>query len=188
MRPGYNGTYAFDLSTINRSIQIGTVAQPMTAGQFLLDSDPGNSITNFSLTITDDFTSNTPSVGPCSGLRAGNICGNFQATNGAKFISSMMELSAIDFDSCTNGTQSGHSCTASGGQVAANFAPNKVTFGWFFQTAIPAGAMFDIDFASWNNGAFIPQQVPEPGSLALLVGGVIGLGAMRCHRKSKSAR
>ena len=183
---GYNGTQAFNLSTINQWFQIGTAAQPMTAGQFLVVNDTGNILTSFSLTITDNFTSGSPSVHACTGLQSGNMCDNFQANKGAKYGISE-QLSGFNFDKCTNGMQSGHTCSSSAGQAAADFAPNKVTYTWNFgTTGIPVGAMFDITFASWNNSAFV-TAVPEPGSMALLGTALVGLRLIRRRRKATTA-
>ncbi|HEY2445348.1 MAG TPA: PEP-CTERM sorting domain-containing protein [Rhizomicrobium sp.] len=183
---GYNGTQAFDLSTISQWFQIGTAAQPTTAGQFLVVNNTGSTLTQFSLTITDNFNSGTPSVHACTGLQPGKMCDNFQANKGAAGGTSE-ELSGTNFDSCTNGTPSGHTCSSSAGQAAADFAPNKVTFTWK-GLSIANGATFDITFASWNNSAYItPSQVPEPGSIALLGAGLLGFGAMMIRRRRKPA-
>lgn len=182
---GYNGSQAFDLSTINQWFQIGTAAQPMTAGQFLVVNDTGNILTSFSLTLTDNFNGSTPSVHACTGLQTGHLCDNFQVSRGAKYGSSLVELSGPNFNSCTSGTGLGHTCSSTSASAAADFAPKQITYSWTFKTAIQPGDTFDITFASWNNGVYV-TPVPEPGSMAMLIAGLAGWGAMR-RRKPKPA-
>jgi hypothetical protein len=138
---GYTGTLPFNLSTIGSWFQIDTdnvshlPGQPVEpnggAGQFLVKNDTGVTVTNFSITLTDTFTSSTASVGFCSGS-SGPICDNFQAGKGAAAPAGAGEaLSGPDFFSCTNGAAgSGFPCFSTAGQAAANFTPNQVTFNW----------------------------------------------------------
>ena len=150
---GYGGTLPFNLSTIGSWFQItpdgishlpGQPAEPNGgAGQFLVINDTGISITSFSLTLTDTFTSSTASVHACGS----SICDNFQAGKGAGEPGSASEaLSGPSFFSCTNGGAPG--CSSTGGQAAADFQPNTVTFSWSGLNAIAPGSTFDITFAS----------------------------------------
>jgi hypothetical protein len=79
---GYNGTMPFNLSTITSWFQVdastshlaGQPAQPANAGDFLVVNNTGVTVTGLTLTITDTFTSSTPSVGPCTGSQTGSSC------------------------------------------------------------------------------------------------------------------
>jgi hypothetical protein len=169
---GYGGANPFNLSTILSWFQVdtstsqiaGQPAQPNNAGDFRVINDTGVTITTFSLTIKDTFTSSTPSVGFCSGS-SGPICDNFQANKGAAAPSGAAEgLSGPNFFNCTNGAASvtpSSPCYSTAGQAAANFSPNQVTYTWYGLN-IAAGAIFDIGFASWNNAAF---ATPVPGPI-----------------------
>jgi hypothetical protein len=193
---GYNGTLPFNITTINSWFQVdapvsmiaGQPAQPANAGDFLVVNNTGATLTGLTLTITDTFVSGGPSVHACTGLQVGNICDNFQANKGAAGIGTSFEaLSGPNFDSCTNGAAGGgFPCFSTAGQAAADFAPNQVTYT-FGGYNIPAGATFDIDFASWNNAAFAtfvaPPILPEPGTLAILGGALLVFGIAR-RRKS----
>jgi hypothetical protein len=188
--PGYTGTNPFDLSTLTSWFQIDTESPPVNhlpgtqtgpepnggAGQFLVVNDTGATVTNFSLTLTDTFTSSTPSVTFCSGS-SGPRCDNFQAGKGAAAPSGAGEaLSGPDFVSCTNGSAgSGFPCFSTGGQAAANFMPNGVTYNWTGLN-IASGHTFDITFASWNNSAYTTSVVPESSTWAMLLLGFAGLG------------
>lgn len=175
-----NGTgVAFNLSTISQWFQIDpsgvnhlatqTMAEPDGgAGGFRVVNDTGATVTSFSLTLTDTFTSSTASVHTCTGAQAGQSCDNFQA-QGQNNWNTM--LSGPNWDKCTQGTTVGNTCTGAPGGVAADFAPNSVTYSWS-GGSIAAGQFFDISFASWNNDAFANGggggTVPEPASVALL--------------------
>jgi hypothetical protein len=180
---GYSGTVPFDITTINSWFQIGTTtsmiagqpAQPATAGDFLVVNNTGAALTGLTLTITDTFTSSTPSVTFCSGS-SGPLCDNFQANKGAAGTGTSFEaLSGPDFFSCTNGAAGGgFPCFSTAGQAAANFEPNMVTYT-FGGYNIAAGGTFDIDFSWWNNAAFATVPAPLIGHglfVLLAVGGV----------------
>jgi len=179
---GYTGTHPFDLSTINSWFQIDAdgishiAGQPVEpnggAGDFLVVNDTGKVVTSFSLTITDTFTSSTPSVGPCSGAQSGNPvgCDNFQIHGGAA-------------NYFTTFTLTGPGCDTGCGTASADFAPGQVTYNWSGGTGVPIGATFDINFASWNNAVFTSTTVPEPASLLLFGTGLVGLGGWRRRRR-----
>jgi hypothetical protein len=181
-----NGTgVAFNLSTITQWFQIdpdgvthlaNQPAEPdKDAGGFLVKNHTGSTVTTFSLTLTNTFASSTASVTFCSD-HSGPLCDNFQAGKGAAAPSGASEaLSGPDFFSCTNGSaMGGFPCASTGGQAAANFEPNMVTFTWN-GLSIANGATFDITFSSWNNDVFaVPAPVIGHGLLVLLaVGGVL---------------
>ncbi|HEX3430213.1 MAG TPA: YncE family protein [Rhizomicrobium sp.] len=169
---------AFNLSTINQWFQIdvngaselsGQPAEPdKGVGGFLVLNDTGSAVSSFSLTITDDFTSSTASVHTCSGAQKGNICDNFTAHGGSGTYKFNTELSGTDWDRCTQGTISGQTCTGAPGGVAADFAPNSVTYTWTGQngSTIPAGSYFVISFTGWNNDA-APPLTPWDAYIAL---------------------
>lgn len=167
---GYNGTHPFDLSTISTWFQIGTAAQPMTAGQFLVVNNTGAVVPSLSLTLATAFTSSTPSVTFCSGS-LGPLCDNFQANPGATNYFKDTGFSGPDLFSCA-----GSACTGMVvGGTSGNFTSGFVTYNWYAGTGgtgIPIGATFDITFASWNTSV---SAVPEPSSLALLATGLFGL-------------
>ncbi|HEX3430218.1 MAG TPA: YncE family protein [Rhizomicrobium sp.] len=165
---------AFNLSTISQWFQIdvngtsalsGQPAEPdKGAGGFLVVNDTGSAVSSFSLTVTDDFTVGGPSVHKCSGAQAGNICDNFTAHGGIGSYKFNTELSGTDWDRCTQGTTNGQTCTGGPGGVAADFAPNSVTYSWTGQngSTIPAGSYFVISFSGWNNDGWAFQAPPPP--------------------------
>jgi hypothetical protein len=190
------GTTPFNLSTITQWFQIDTdgvshlANQPVEplggAGSFLVKNDTGSTLTTFSLTLTDTFRSSTSSVTFCSGS-SGPLCDNFQAGKGAAAPSGASEaLSGPDFFSCTNGSaMGGFPCASTGGQAAANFEPDMVTFTWSGLN-IASGATFDITFASWNNSAFaVPAPLIGRGLPVLLAFGGILFGVRLLERRKK---
>jgi PEP-CTERM motif len=188
---GYNGTLPFNLSTITSWFQVdadpslipGQPAQPMNAGHFRVINDTGSTVTTFSLTITDTFTSSTPSAHSCTGAQAGNECLNFQASKGAAAGGGAGEgLSGPNFDKCTNGSASnGLPCASTAGSAAADFAASQVTYNWFGLN-IANGALFDITFASWDHAASA-TNLPEPTTLTLLGVGLVGVGIIQRRRR-----
>lgn len=166
---------AFNLSTISQWFQINTNGTSQLAGQpaepdgnsgsFLVVNDMGNPVSSFSLTITDDFNSSTPSVHTCRGAQSGQLCVNFSANGGSSSYKFASELSGAHWDRCTHGTTNGPTCTAYPGSVAADFAPNSVTYTWTGQkgSSIPAGSYFVVSFAGWNNDAWGAPLVTNGG-------------------------
>ena len=196
-----NGTgQAFDLSTITSWFQIDstgmnllstqTAAEPdLGAGGFLVMNDTGKEVDNFSLTLTDTFNISTPSVGPCTGAQAGSLCDKFTAHGGSGDYTYSTMLSGPTWDSCTQGTTVGTTCTGGPGGVAATFAPNTVTYTW---TALPGqgvanGADFLITFASWqnnNNSNTTPPTVPEGSGVPMLgASGLVLFGTIVMKRR-----
>ncbi|HEX3430217.1 MAG TPA: YncE family protein [Rhizomicrobium sp.] len=176
-----NGTgQAFNLSTISQWFQIDVngsseiPGQPVEpdkgAGGFLVLNDTGSAVSSFSLTVTDDFTAGGPTVHKCFGAQAGNICDNFTAHGGSGSYKFNTELSGTDWDRCTQGTTSSQTCTGSPGGVAADFAPNSVTYSWTGQngSTIPAGSYFVISFSGWNNDG-AAYQAPPPRAPAAYI-------------------
>ncbi len=178
---GYNGTVAFNLSTINQWFQVAgtsllagqTSIQTMNAGQFRVFNDTGGTVSTFSLTLTDTFTSSTASAGPCPTDHT-KVCDNFQANKGAGAPSGASEaLSGSSFMNCTNGSAGGgFLCYSTAGQAAGNFSPGTVIFTW---SGLNIGnhTYFDIGFSSWNNAAY--ATTPEPAGLVLLGAGIAAL-------------
>lgn len=184
---GYTGTEAFDLSTIDQWFQIDasgsttnylpgtqTTNNPnSSSGQFLVENNTGATVASFSLTIIDTFNSSTPSAGFCSGS-SGPLCVNFAAGKGAASSGSAGEtLSGPDLFGCTN-PNGGVPCTSTGGQAAANFEPDMVTFTWSGLN-IANNATFDITYSSFDNGVYaVPAPVIGRGLPVLLaVGGLL---------------
>jgi hypothetical protein len=203
---GYSGTMAFNLSTLSQWFQIDTdgmshlAGQPVEplggAGGFLVVNNTGSIVTSYSITLTDTFTSSTPSVN-CSG---GVCVDNFQANKGAAAPAGSGEgLSGADFSKCTNGAAGqGFPCFSTGGQAAADFtnkSPQSVTYNWVGLDIAP-GTDFLITFASWNNTAFVSGSttssttsttssstpIPEPGSIVLL-GSIIMVTSVALRKK-----
>lgn len=166
---------AFNLSTMNEWFQVdfdgnshlaGQTAEPdKGAGSFLVLNDTGSAITTFSLTVSDDFTSQTASVHACTGAQGGQSCNNFSAHGGSGNYTFDTELSGMDWDRCSKGTTIGQTCTGNAGGVAADFAQNMVTYTWVAESGkgIPAGAYFDIGFSGWNNDVATTQPPPPKG-------------------------
>ena len=190
------GSTPFNLSTITQWFQIDTngtshlanqPAEPLGgAGSFLVKNDTGSTLTTFSLTLTDTFTSTTPSVTFCSGS-SGPLCDNFQAGKGAAAPGGAFEaLSGPNFFSCTNGSAMlGFPCASTAGQAAANFEPNMVTYTWG-GLSIANGTNFDITFASFNNSVnAVPAPLIGHGLPALLALGGILFGARLRERSKK---
>lgn len=180
---GYSGTQAFDLSTIGQWFQIDVTGTSLIAGQpvepdggaggFLVVNDTGGTVTTFSLTLSNSFTSSTG----CT--ISGSTCNNFQANKGAAAPGGASEsLSGPYFSACTNGSASGSMpCLSSAGQAAANFSgPGTVTYTWS-GLDIAAGATFDISFASWTGASTAIVTTPEPSSMLLLGTGLFALCA-----------
>jgi hypothetical protein len=199
---GYDNSKAaadtpFNLSTINYWFQIDsdgvnhlatqTQAEPDGgAGGFLVVNDTGSAVTSWSITLTDTFTSSTPSVNHCSGS-SGPYCDQFQANepNGTYRGTSPAEsLSGADIFSCSTATLSGDLCDSSGSNAVAEFEPDMITYSWS-GLDIGAGDDFLITFASWNNASYATPSstVPEPGSLALFASALAGLGLLGWLRR-----
>ncbi len=182
-----NGTgQAFDLSTINSWFQIDvapngmssatnqlpttqTMAEPDGgAGNFLVVNNTGAVVTSFSLTITDNFTSSTPSVVGCGS----SICDKFSIHGGAANYFSNLSLSGPD-------------CVSGCGTDQASFTPGTVTYAWSCSTpgcGVPIGAKFDLNFASWNNGSVAVAE--GSGVPMLAASGLVLLGTIALKRRS----
>jgi hypothetical protein len=187
---------AFNLSTIANWFQIDapganelasqTMAEPNGgAGAFLVVNDTGHTVTNFTLTINDTFSSGTPSVTFCSGS-SGPLCDVFQANKGSAAKGSASEtLSGIDLFACTSG---GSPCTSTTGSVAAKFIAGTATYAWGGLNIAP-GAQFDISFSSWNNATDSVATTPLPAALPLFASGIGALGLLgwRSKRKAQAA-
>ena len=189
------GSTPFNLSTLPLWFQIdpdglshlaNQPAEPLGgAGSFLVKNDTGAVVTTYSITLGDTFGAGTPSVTFCSGS-SGPLCDNFQAGKGAAAPAGASEaLSGANFFSCTNGSaMGGFPCASTGGQAAANFTPNHVTYTWSGLYIAP-NATFDITFASWNNDAY--AGAPEPVTWALMILGFGGAGAALRRRRVRPA-
>jgi hypothetical protein len=191
---------AFHLSTINSWFQIDTdginhlatqtSAEPDGgAGGFLVTNDTGSTVTAWSITLTDTFTSSTASVNHCSGS-SGPYCDQFQDNRGAAAPGGATEsLSGPDIFSCSTAALSGTTCNSSGSNAVAEFEPNMITYNWYGLN-IAANSQFDISFASWQNGnsAFpTPPTVPEPGSLAMFASAIASFGGLGWFRRRRAA-
>jgi len=178
-----SGSNPFDLSTINQWFQIDTTgtshlanqpAEPLGgAGNFLVLNDTGAVVTSFSLTVSDTFTSSTPSV-TCSG--SPSVCvDNFQIHGGAANYFSTFTLTGPD-------------CVSGCGTNSANFTPGTVTYNWSGGAGIPEGATFDLNFASWNDAIFSgptppTTPTPEPATWSLLATALAGFAGLATWRK-----
>jgi hypothetical protein len=188
---GYNGTKAFDLSTITQWFQYdgvdsvshlaGQPAQTNGAASFLAENDTGITVTGLSLTLDDLFNSTAnPPV-------------NFQAAKGAGGGGSAFEaLSGPDFVNCTNGSaHSGYPCYSTAGQAAANFDLGSVTYT-FGGYSIAPGADFLITLASFDNAGanstdvWATVPVPEPGSLAMFASALASFGGLGWFRRRRA--